>query len=77
VLVAENKYGRKHLIFVSKNALRRKITVNFDKKISGKISAEMIGLKHQVVRPQLIDSVHGNRLTFYAEPYSFTVVDIR
>jgi hypothetical protein len=77
VLAAENERGQKHLMFISKNALRRKITVNFDKKICGKVSAEMIGLKHQVVRPQLIDSVEGNRITFYAEPYSFTAIDIQ
>lgn len=77
VLVAENKRGQKHLMFISKNALRRKITINFDKKIRGKVSAEMIGLKHQVVRPQLIDNVEGNRVTFYAEPYSFTAIDIQ
>jgi hypothetical protein len=77
VLAAEDERGQKQLMFISKNALRRKITINFDKEISGKVSAEMIGLKHQVVRPQLIDSVEGNRITFYAEPYSFTAIDIQ
>ncbi|MBA7697168.1 hypothetical protein ES703_105827 [subsurface metagenome] len=75
--MAENKRGQKYLMFISKNALRRRITVNFEKKIRGKVSAEMIGLKHQVVRPQLIDNVEGNRVTFYAEPYSFTAIDIQ
>ena len=63
-------------MFISKNALRRKVTINFDKEIRGKVTGEMIGLKHQVVRPQLIDKVQGSQISFYAEPYSFTVLNI-
>ena len=77
VLAAENETGRKHLMFINKNALRRRITVNFDEAISSEISGEMIGLKHQVVRPQSTDKVNDKSVSFYAEPYSFSVIDVR
>jgi len=75
-LAAEDKYGRKHLIFINKSPLRRRITLSFEKTISSKISAEMIGLKHQVIRAQSIDSVKDNQIIFYAEPYSFIAIEI-
>jgi len=77
VLAAEDKVGKKHLMFISKNALRRKVTINFEKEIHGRVVGEMIGLKHQVVRPQSIDKVQGSQVSFYAEPYSLTVINVQ
>ena len=77
LLVTENESGKKHLMFVSKSLLRRKVTVEFEKEISGKITAEMIGLKHQMVRPLLVEKIKEKSITFYAEPYSFSAIDIK
>ncbi len=76
VVAAEDSQGKMLLLFVNKNALRRKITIGFDEKISGKATAEMIGLKHQVSNRLSVIKNNERQISFYAEPYSFSTIRI-
>ncbi len=64
------------LYVINKNALRRKVTVDFDIPITGTASIEMIGMKHQVVRKPDVQT-SKNKLIFFAEPYSFNSIRIK
>jgi hypothetical protein len=48
----------------------------FDEKISGKATAEMIGLKHQVSNRLSVIKNNERQISFYAEPYSFSTIRI-
>jgi hypothetical protein len=74
-LAAGDDAGHRVLLIINKNALRRKVTINLDQKC-GSVSAEMIGLKHQVCQPQDVTIENEKQLYFYAEPFSFTAIRI-
>lgn len=68
------------LFVINKNPLRRRITVktdfsDFAKTSTDKPTGEMIGMKHQVVQSVDIQA-DGNRLTFFAEPFSFNTIPL-
>jgi hypothetical protein len=75
VVAAGDEAGHRVLFIINKNPLRRKVTVNLDEK-AGKVSAEMIGLKHQVCRQQEVNIENEKGLVFYAEPFSFTAIRV-
>jgi hypothetical protein len=75
VVAAADGAGHKVLFIINKNALRRKVTISLDEK-AGKVSAEMLGLKHQVCQPQEVTVENEKGLAFYAEPFSFTAIRI-
>jgi hypothetical protein len=75
VAAAGDEAGHRILLIINKNPLRRKVTINLDEK-AGKVSAEMIGLKHQVCQPQEVSIENEKGLAFYAEPFSFTAIRI-
>jgi hypothetical protein len=63
------------LYVINKNPLRRRITVDTDAPAIGNCSGQMIGMKHQVVQPVDVH-VADNRITFFAEPFSFNTIRI-
>ena len=75
VVAAADDSGHRILFIINKNALRRKVTINLDVK-AAKASAEMIGLKHQVVVQQEVTIENEKGLAFYAEPFSFIAIRI-
>ncbi len=64
------------LYIVNKSALRRKVTVDFDVPIPGTASAEMIGMKHQVIQNPAVQTSE-NQLVFFVEPYSLNAIRIK
>jgi len=76
-LVVEGPSGRKHLLIINKNALRRKINIQFETHVTGVISAEMIALKNQVCLQTEVYHKDQKQIYFYAEPYSFTAIAIK
>ncbi len=75
VVAASDDAGHRILFVINKNALRRKITINLDEK-ANKVSAEMIGLKHQICSQQAVSVENEKGPAFYAEPFSFTAIRI-
>ncbi len=76
VLAVQDATGATLLLAISKNALRRRVYVDFDGPAATKACAEMIGLKHQVVLPVEVEIRNERQIFFYAEPYSLTAVRI-
>ena len=65
----------KTLYIINKNPLRRRITVETDFPNIAPSHGEMIGMKHQVVKPVDVQT-NGSRLSFFAEPFSFNTIRI-
>ncbi len=75
VVAVGDDAGHRILLIINKNALRRKVSVNLDQK-AALVSAEMIGLKHQVVVQQEVNIENEKQLYFYAEPFSLIAIRI-
>lgn len=60
---------------INKSSLRRRVNVELDQPVSGMPWGEMIGVKHQMVRPVEVEQ-EARSIRFFAEPYSLNAIRI-
>ena len=77
VLVTENAKGIRHILLINKNALRRKVTINFEGEISKITASKMIAMKNQVLMPCTAEINQSGDVIIFTEPYSFVFISAK